>query len=56
MDNLPADYREPNDISHYAECEEQPQGFPCICDQIAERLHDDDINNQIDDKLQEDQV
>ena len=37
---------------HYARCEEQPEGYPCICDHIADELdeaYEKSIDSQIDD-------
>lgn len=37
------------DGMHEAECEDQPEGFPCICDQI-----NDERQQEYDDLLRED--
>lgn len=38
-----------NDIIHYTECEQQPEGFPCICDHIADERREAEIDAQIED-------
>lgn len=33
--------------SHRLDCEEQPEGFPCICDHLAEIEYQEMIDAQI---------
>lgn len=54
MNNLPPGYIE-DDVIHYTECEQQPDGFPCICDHLAEARMDEEINNRVDEALLNDE-
>jgi hypothetical protein len=38
---------------HYPACAEQPQGFPCRCDEIADELREKEIEAQIEEALAE---
>lgn len=33
---------------HEAECDDQPEGFPCICDHIADRRREEEAENQME--------
>lgn len=33
---------------HRIECETQPNGFPCICDHLAEQEYQNSIDSQIE--------
>lgn len=39
-----------NDGFHEAECEDQPEGFPCICDHIKDRREQEMNDALIDDE------
>jgi hypothetical protein len=38
---------------HYPACAEQPQGFPCRCEEIADELREKEIEAQIEEVLDE---
>lgn len=46
--NQPAGYIEDRD--HLLECKEQPEGFPCICDHLADEKFQESINIEANDE------
>lgn len=47
MNNLPTGYIE-DDPQHYTECEDQPVGFPCICEHLAQERFDKEADDAYD--------
>lgn len=50
MDNLPPGYSDwmTDSQIHETECDEQPEGMPCICDHLADERYEAHVQNQIE--------
>ncbi len=50
MDNLPPSYSDWMTDSgiHESECDDQPMGYPCVCDHIADQRFEDSVEVQIE--------